>query len=306
MTAARVHHVGTGSRPQDALPDDIRWATGSTLLGLFAVALFDQAALPEVSAALDTTGRIRNDPFGRAGRTAASHQIIAWGDGEDRLTEAERLKSLHRIVRGVGSDSRPYSAYTPDLWKFIQASSIMMIRNSVAVLTGRNLSPEENQALYHYLLTEFEPLELGPSAQLPTAWDEFVDWYEQMTRRLEPTRTLHDALGHIRRAPAPDFLPAPIRPMWPVARPVLGHVLLVLGAGALHPGARSAMRLKWGRPEQAQFSLLSRAVGIAYRSLPKRATLSPLAYNRWRYEQLITQYRSVGLESFAPDGRTSR
>jgi len=301
MTAARVHQLQTGPRPEDTLPEDIRWATGSTLLGLFAVALFDQAALPEVSYALDKTARIRNDPFGRAVRTAASHQIIAWGDGADRVAEAERLKSLHRAVRGAAPEGRPYSALSPDLWKFIQASSIMMIRNSVAVLTGRKLSPEEDRALYRYLLTELEPLELGPSAQLPTDWDGFVDWYVQMTCRLEPTQTLRDALGHLSRAPAPDFLPAPIRPMWPLARPVLGRVLLVLGTGVLHPEARGAMQMQWGLAEQAQFALLSRAVGITYRYLPKRATLSPLAYNRRRYEQLINQYRAAGLESFAPD-----
>jgi len=302
-TSAPAHELGL--RPKDELPEDIRWATGATLLGLFSVALFDQAALPEVSFALDKTGRIRNDPFGRAGRTAASHQLIAWGHGEDRLAEAERLKSLHRVVRGATKDGQPYSAFTPDLWRFIQASSIMMIHNGVEVLIGRSLSPEEDRAFYDYMLTELEPLELGPGAQLPTEWAEFVDWYEQMTNRLEPTQTLHVALDQMRRAPTPDFLPAPIHPLWPVARPVLGHVLLVLGTGAMHPRARGALQLKWGRAERAQFTLLSRGIGIAYRHLPKRATLSPLAYNRWRYEQLIHQYRSVGLESFASAGRTS-
>lgn len=301
MTAARIHQLATGPRREDTLPEDIRWATGSTLLGLFAVALFDQAALPEVSYALDETGRIRNDPFGRAARTVASHQILAWGHDADRGAEGERLKSLHRAVRGAAPEGRPYSALSPDLWKFIQASSIMMIRNGVAVMAGRNLSPEEDRALYRYLLTEVEPLELGPSAALPRDWDGFVEWYEQMTRRLKPTQTLSDALAHVRRAPAPDFLPTPMRPIWPLARPVLGHVLLVLGTGALHPDARDAMQMHWGPIEKAQFSMLSRVVGIAYRYLPKQATLSPLAYNRWRYEQLIAKYKAIGLESFAAE-----
>jgi uncharacterized protein (DUF2236 family) len=302
MTASPARELETASRSEDTLPEDIRWATGSALLGLFAVALFDQAALPEVSFALDKTGRIRNDPFGRAGRTAASHQIITWGDGEDRRAEAERLKTLHQAVRGAMPEGHPYSALSPDLWKFIQASSIMMIRNSVAVLIGRDLTGEEDQALYDYSLTEIGVLlELGPSSQLPTLWPDFVDWYEMMTDRLEPTETLHDALAHVRRAPAPDLLPAPLRLAWPLARPVLGHVLLVLGTGVLHPQAREAMQLRWGWAEQTHFKLLSRGVGIACRHLPKRVTLSPLAYNRYQYERLISQYQAVGLQSFAPN-----
>jgi uncharacterized protein (DUF2236 family) len=86
-----------------------------------------------------------------------------------------------------------------------------------------------------------------------------------------------------------------------LARPVLGHALLVLGVGSLHPKARRAMQLTWGPVEEAQFKILCLGVGLAHRKLPKRVVLSPLAHNRWQYERLIAGYRTSGLESFAPE-----
>jgi len=65
-------------------------------MGLFTNGLFDQAALPAVSAALEDTGRIRTDPFGRALRTAASEQIFLVAQEADRRAEMERLVILDR------------------------------------------------------------------------------------------------------------------------------------------------------------------------------------------------------------------
>lgn len=299
MTAT-VHDAEVDLRPTiEGVPEEIRWATGSTLLGLFSVALFDQAALPEVSAALARTGRIREDPLGRAARTAASEQILTWGTNEDRAVEAERLKSLHRAVRGVDDAGRHYSALSPDLWMFIMASTIMMTRNGVATLLSRELTASEDEALYQYLRHDLEPLSLGRSAQLPGTWPGLVDWYEHMLPRLESTESLRDALHGVRRPSVPPFLPAPARPAWSLASPILGRALIVLGLGVMHPDARRAMPITWGTVEELQFKILSGFAGLAYRHLPKRFTLSPLAYNRRRYEHIIKDYRAAGLVSFA-------
>ena len=292
----------TPSSTTQDLPDEIRWAAGSTLLGLFAVALFDQAALPEVSAALARTGRIRSDALGRATRSAASHQIITWGTNEDRAAEAERLKTLHRTVRGTNEDGRPYSALAPDLWMFIQASSIIMTRNGVATLLGRELTPDEDEALYTYVLHDLEALQLGRGAHLPGTWSELLTWYEHMLPRIERTESLDDAFRNAHRPPAPPTVPAPLRPAWRLLRQPVGRTLVVLGLGVMHPDARQRMPINWGAAEDVQFKILSTCVATAYRRLPKRITLSPLAYNRWRYEQLITHYRAVGLQSFDPQG----
>jgi uncharacterized protein (DUF2236 family) len=68
--------------------DRFQRVTGSAFVGLFAAGLFDQAMLPAVSAALEDTGRIRNTPWLRALRTAASDQIIFAGEesGEEWST----------------------------------------------------------------------------------------------------------------------------------------------------------------------------------------------------------------------------
>jgi uncharacterized protein (DUF2236 family) len=114
--------------------EEIRWCLGSPFLGLFAVALFDQAAIPEISAALENTGRFANDFISRGARSAASQQIMDWGTKEDSQAEGEKLKRLHRAVRGKSPDGRRYSALNPDLWRFIMLSTLMMYREAASQL----------------------------------------------------------------------------------------------------------------------------------------------------------------------------
>jgi hypothetical protein len=41
---------------------------------------------------------------------------------------------------------------------------------------------------------------------------------------------------------------------------------------------------------------------VAWRILPDRLVLIPLAHNRLQYEKLVKMHRSVALDSFAPPG----
>lgn len=287
--------------------DGYRWFTGSNFIGLFAVALFDQAMHPEVSAALVATGRIRFDSIQRGVRSAASAQIMQWGDTEDREREAARLRDLHRDVRGTTPDGTRYSALRPETWNLIIISTLRMYRNAYIAVTGNDLSPEEHQACYEHDLAMMDRLQLPGSNRLPQAWEDACRWYDELARTsLADTETLRDALRAVKRPGRPEFLPKFTAPLWWVAGPVAGNVLLNLGLGIMHPHVRDLTGMPWGRGQQAEFAVLTRIISTAYAVLPKRVTLSPLAYNRLRYEHTIAAYRSIGLTSFVPDGAQQR
>jgi uncharacterized protein (DUF2236 family) len=96
---------------------EFRKHTGSALGGFFGAAAFDEVALVPVAAAVDKTGRFAANFADRVVRSGFSSFLAIWGDPVDRAAEGERLKRLHKEVRGRGNgdfaDVR-YNALDPD------------------------------------------------------------------------------------------------------------------------------------------------------------------------------------------------
>jgi hypothetical protein len=83
-------------------------------------------------------------------------------------------------------------------------------------------------------------------------------------------------------------------------RPVAGHVLKVCSFGILHPGIRELTGFRWESRHDLEFALYTRVLQLAWRVLPDKLLLIPLARNRIEYEKLVHVHRSVALDSFAP------
>ncbi len=117
-----------GVRPR--VMKEFRKHTGSAFGGFFGAAAFDEVALVPVAAAVDKTGRFAANFADRGVRSGFSTFLAIWGDSSDRAAEGERLKLLHRDVRGHGigdfADVR-YSALDPKLWNWIAVSGLFLV-----------------------------------------------------------------------------------------------------------------------------------------------------------------------------------
>src|SRR6187551_888988 len=82
---------------------EFRKHSGSTLGGFFGAAAFDEVALVPVAAAVDRTGRFAANFADRGVRSGFSAFLAIWGDATDRAAEGDRLKTMHRDVRGQGA-----------------------------------------------------------------------------------------------------------------------------------------------------------------------------------------------------------
>jgi len=276
---------------------------GNTVfVGLFAVGLFDQPMLPPVSAALEATGRIREQPWARAIRTAAADQLFYLAAAADSDAEAQRLKERHRDVHGVGPDGQRYSALNPETWNWILYSTFFVQRGAYLAVTGDAPSPAADQAIWDHFRTKAEGLQLPGRSRLIEDYQELVVHYDRIaTEELRETATLAAATGSVRRPPRPDFVPALALPAWRFVTPVASHVLTVLGCGIMHPAVRDRMPVTWGRHHELQFRALTRLLQVAFRLLPTVLTDTPMARNRRQYRRLVERYRAVGLTSFAPE-----
>jgi uncharacterized protein (DUF2236 family) len=291
---------------------EFRKHSGSTLGGFFGAAAFDEVALVPVAAAVDRTGRFAANFADRGVRSGFSAFLAVWGDAQDRAAEADRLKHLHREVRGHGAGDFAnvrYSALDPRLWNWIAVSGMFVVLNSFTPCTGIALTEAEREAAYAQLLEAFRSLELpGKSAKLPETYAEAADYYESMVRNeLQANAFLQRVTADLTRLPLPTLvLPPKLRrllaPPWLVVRPVAGRVVKVCSFGILHPEIRKLTGFQWQSRHDREFELYCRILQLAWRVLPERLLLIPLARNRIEYEKLVKVHRSVALESFAPPG----
>ena len=289
---------------------EFRKHSGSILGGFFGAAAFDEVALVPVAAAVDKTGRFASNFADRGVRSGFSALLAIWGDATDKVAEVDRLKTMHREVRGRGTRDFAnvrYSALDPRLWNWIAVSGMFVVLNSFTPCTGIVLSDAERELAYAQLLDAFSALELpGKSAKLPATYAEAADYYESMVAdELQANAFLQRVTVDLTRLPLPTLvLPEPWRrlltPPWLVLRPVAGHVLKVCSFGILHPGIRELTGFRWESRHDLEFALYSRALQLAWRVLPDKLLLIPLARNRIEYEKLVAVHRSVALDSFAP------
>ena len=289
--------------PESDVVEQFDRVSRSVFIALFAAGLYDQAMLPAVAAALEHTRRIRNDPIGRALRTAASEQIMFAADEQDRRAEARRLLLLHRDVKGVGPEGLRYSALNPESWNWIMISTFFVHRGTFIALTGTKPTKAENQAIWNRYRDLTADLHLpGRGAGLIEDYDELFTYYGRMVvEKLQTTRIARAAVKATLRPTRPESLPAMATPLWAITGPIIGHVIAVLGFGIMQPAVRELVPMTWTRRHDTEFKALTKLLGLGYRWLPRRVTETPLARNRRQYERIVARYNGIGLASFAPE-----
>lgn len=291
---------------------DFRRHSGSILSGAFGAAAFDEVALVPVAAAVDRSGRFERNFLDRGVRSGFSAFLAIWGDAEDRETEGQRLQTMHRDVRGHGKGDFAevrYSALNPQLWNWIAISGMFVVLHSFTPATGITMNTAEQEAAYAQLLKAFGAIELpGASAKLPQTYAEATRYYDEMVeKQLQSNEFLARVTAGLTRLPLPTLLlPGPIRlaltPSWLAVRPIAGRVIKVCSFGIMHPGVRELTGFRWQSRHDREFAVYTRLLQLAWRTLPDRLLLVPLAYNRLQYEKLVRLHRSVALDSFAPAG----
>ena len=286
----------------ESVADRFERVVGSRFLALFSPALFDEMMLPAVSAALVDTARIRDDPLGRARRTAASDQLAFLANCADRRGEMQRLVELHRDVKGVAPDGVRYSALSPEPWNWNLISIFFMHRGAFVAITGERLGAPENQAIWDRFRALCEDLQMpGRARQLAESYDELCAYYDRVVgEKLKHTASLDIVMDATLRPRRPASIPAVTAPLWTLLGPVAGHVVAVLGFGIMHPRVREIVPMAWTRRHDFEFTVFTRVLRLAYRWLPSRFTDTPLARNRREYERIIARYKGIGLASFVP------
>jgi len=297
------------SRPHAALAADVRWWAGSPLsIGLFGRLALDQVAYRPVAAAVDSTGRFRENFADRGVRSLTYAMLLLFADEQDRRRDTDELKRLHRDVRGTGSgeftDTR-FSALDPQLWKWIAVSGLNIFYRSYTAIHP-DLDPEQQEVVYQTLRRLHSGLELpSGQAKLPDTLADMFEYYEGVAAELlEDNVFLQYAGDSLAALPVPTrVLPRPVRslvrPVWKLVIPIALRPTRVCGDALAHPKMQELLAVDRTWRDRLEYRIYLAGVQFAWRYLPRRLVLDPLVYNRYRYERLRDGYRSIQLESFA-------
>jgi uncharacterized protein (DUF2236 family) len=87
-------------------------------------ALLLQSLHPLAMAGVAAHSGFRGDPWGRLQRTSHFLAVTTFGSADDAAEMVQRINAIHRGVRGVARDGRPYAASDPHLLKWVHIAEV--------------------------------------------------------------------------------------------------------------------------------------------------------------------------------------
>jgi uncharacterized protein (DUF2236 family) len=194
-------------------------------------ALLLQSLHPLAMAGVAAHSGYRADPWGRLQRTSEFIATTTFGTIEHAERQISRVRAIHRRVRGVAPDGRPYAASDPHLLRWVHLTEADSFLTAFQAFGVQRLTDDE--ADQYVEQTGVVARALGV-IDPPTTVGALRQGIEDYRPELASTPAAREA--------ARFFLIHPPLPL--AARP--GYAALAAGAVALLPGwARLPLRLPW-------------------------------------------------------------
>jgi uncharacterized protein (DUF2236 family) len=114
----RIHHTPGPRWFADDRPIRRVHADASMFVGGLR-ALLLQSLHPLAMAGVAQHSNYRGDPWGRLQRTSTFLAVTTFGAAPDAQRAIDRVRGIHRRVRGVAGDGRPYTATDPHLLEWV-------------------------------------------------------------------------------------------------------------------------------------------------------------------------------------------
>jgi len=226
-------------------PGSVAWRRASdarVALGA-GPALVLQVAHPVVAAGVREFSDFERDPWGRLLRTLDYATLLVYGGPEAAARTARVTREMHRPIRGVTPDGRPYSALEPRAYAWVHATLVEMVVAAHAVF-ARPLPAVEVERLYA------EWLSLGAllgvrERDLPPTWAGFRAYVDATVRdELADSDVVQTVLRTLGRPAAPPVALVP-GAAWSVALRGPSAVAGLATRALLPPVLRARLGLAW-------------------------------------------------------------
>lgn len=265
-------------------PDSLVWqrlADDRALL-IGGATLLLQVADPAVGAGVEQHSNFKAEPWRRLYGTLVSLTTIVYGTTAEACTEVERLRTMHRSIRGIDSQGRAYAALRPAPWAWVHGTlAWSVIRLNEVFRTP--LSPAETEQYWREWLAVGRLLGVR-DGDLPDTYAGFLALMEAAALDgLEDNPSVQDVVASVSLIPPPVWLRW-AGPGWRVliGRPV-GSLSRLVSIGALPPVVADRLGLQLTDGEQRRLRRFVALVATLRRMLPPPLRPGPAALLiKWR------------------------
>jgi uncharacterized protein (DUF2236 family) len=278
MAAHDAPGAGVLRRPG---PESLVWQRLADDRGLLigGATLLLQVAQPAVGAGVEQHSNFKAEPWRRLYGTLVSLTTIVYGNTAQACAEVERLRTMHRPIRGKDSQGRNYAALRPAPWAWVHGTlAWSVIRLNEVFRTP--FTVEETEQYWREWLDVGRLLGVR-DGDLPASYAEFSRLIEQT--ELEDNASVRDVVASISLIPPPVWL----RWTGPVWRLVIGRPAGALSRlvtiGALPPALADQLGLELSAREQRRLRWFVALVAGVRRAVPPPLRPGPAALLiKWR------------------------
>ena len=233
-------------------PDSPAWAVASDpRLLLYAPfrALILQVAHPVVGAGVAEHSNYMEEPWQRLVGTLDLFWGAVYG-GAQAAGIAAHLRQMHRGIRGVQPNGRPYHAWNPEAWTWVHATLVETVITMRELIAGP-MPAARRQRIYEDML-EVGHLYRVREGDMPSTWIEFGDYFDDMVEnRLEDNQVVRNLVGMLDGAPPPPGFRLSAT-AWRIATRPLAHLVKGATIGLLPPVLRRRLGLRFTRAQELE------------------------------------------------------
>jgi uncharacterized protein (DUF2236 family) len=264
-----LRRPGPGSLVWQRLADDRGLLIGGATLVL-------QVADPTVGAGVEQHSNFKAEPWRRLYGTLVSLTTIVYGTTAEAVAEVERLREMHKTIRGIDSRGRRYSALRPAPWAWVHGTLAWSVIRLNEVFRTPFSAAEAEQYWQEWL--DVGRLLGVREGDLPDTWAGFLALIgAAAVDGLEDNQSVRDVVASVSVIPPPVWLRW-TGPVWRalVGRPV-GALSRLVTIGALPPVLADRLGLRLTEREQRRLRRFVVLVATFRRLLPPPLRPGPAA-----------------------------
>lgn len=190
----------------------------------------------------------RGDPWGRLQRTSTFLAVTTFGPAADAQRAVDKVRGIHRRVRGVAPDGRPYTAGDPHLLEWVHIAEVDSFLLAHQLYGARPLDQSGRDG---YVADTARVATALGVIDPPRTERELAERIEAFRPELTSTQSAREAARYLLLTP-----PLPV-----VARAPYG-LLAATSVAMLPPWARLPLRLPYFPPVEATLIRLSGRVVV--------------------------------------------
>jgi len=234
------------------------------ILAVAPAALVLQTSHPVIGAGVAQHSIYAVDPILRFQRSFWQTLGLAFYDAD----YGRNVRALHKPIGGIDHEDRRYHAWNGDGYFFVLATVMWAIETVADRFDHAPLTETQRSDVYDGI-RHMARLAGAPESSIPATLADYDRYLAAAMAKLENHPAAQQFRVTIADIPAPAALPRLLVPIWgPMARGVLGPVVVLLTVGLAPARQRTVLGWEWSGRDERRMTRLIAVIQLVNRVLP--------------------------------------